>query len=281
MQNLQRLSRYTTCKLWRCLTYYLVTVLRLSVAERAKQMNYKIQRLIYHQNQSRFLYLTQLGASGALEQIDANINHRPIYRSLLTRIALQGWVKEPAAPRRRFFDMQKQALTKHRRASNLFGGARIPGSPFGGALTRRFQSQDVDDDDKGDSTKSPPADMGGENLVSESVRNAIADVDVKIAVAMLKEGTFLLKYCHNSFRKVGAKTAVDADPYHAHVCIFCFPHQRLFWVDMETLTLRWVSPKKGPKRTQIFLTDVDRIVAGVDSDFWRVGSKFLASSRSS
>lgn len=39
---------------------------------------------------------------------------------------------------------------------------------------------------------------------------------------------------------------------------------------METLAIKWSSPKKSPSRTQIFLTDVDRIVPGVDSDFWRV-----------
>lgn len=39
-------------------------------------------------------------------------------------------------------------------------------------------------------------------VVSDTVRQIIADVDVKAAVATLKEGKFLLKYCRNSLRKV-------------------------------------------------------------------------------
>lgn len=48
-----------------------------------------------------------------------------------------------------------------------------------------------------------PAPGGEIAVVSETVRQVLADVDVKAAVATLKEGKFLLKYCQNSLRKVG------------------------------------------------------------------------------
>lgn len=41
-----------------------------------------------------------------------------------------------------------------------------------------------------------------EGFVSDSVRLAIADVDVKQAVSILMEGRYLLKYCKYSFVKV-------------------------------------------------------------------------------
>lgn len=44
----------------------------------------------------------------------------------------------------------------------------------------------------------------------------------------------------------------------------------MFWVDMETLALKWFSPKKSETSTQIFFTDVERVVPGEDADFWRV-----------
>lgn len=39
-------------------------------------------------------------------------------------------------------------------------------------------------------------------LVSDSIRADITDVDLKSAVAALKQGKYLLKYCRNSFTKV-------------------------------------------------------------------------------
>lgn len=85
-------------------------------------------------------------------------------------------------------------------------------------------------------------------VVSDAVREALIDIDVKNAVNALMTGTYLRKYCYARFRK---------------------PHYLFFWVDMETLALKWKSPKKKYWRTQIFLADVERIVPGVDSDFWR------------
>eukprot|EP01069_Polyplicarium_translucidae_P012979 Polyplicarium_translucidae@DN694_c0_g1_i2.p1 len=98
----------------------------------------------------------------------------------------------------------------------------------------------------------PPDALLMKPIISESVQQLIADVKVKSAVQKLKEGTFLIKYCQNSFSK---------------------PHERMFWVDMEVLAIKWESPKKNATKTTISLTDVDRIVPGEESDFWRGKNK--------
>lgn len=90
--------------------------------------------------------------------------------------------------------------------------------------------------------------------VSQTVRNIIGDVDVKTAVAHAKEGGYLLKYCRNRLKK---------------------PHDRFFWVDMETLALRWTSPQRRKKNSDTLmpLTSVDLILPGEDSDFFKKKKK--------
>ena len=90
--------------------------------------------------------------------------------------------------------------------------------------------------------------------VSKAIRDLIGDVDVKTAVSYAKEGGYLLKHCRNRLKK---------------------PHDRLFWVDMEVLAIRWTSPQKRKKASEtiIYLTDVDLILPGEDSDYFKKRKK--------
>eukprot|EP00917_Polyrhabdina_sp_WS-2016_P032422 GHVP01069147.1.p1 GENE.GHVP01069147.1~~GHVP01069147.1.p1 ORF type:complete len:785 (+),score=120.86 GHVP01069147.1:1362-3716(+) len=107
--------------------------------------------------------------------------------------------------------------------------------------------------DKNESDESPKADDITETVegfvLSAKTREKIESVDVLKAIKKLKEGAHLLKYCANAFKK---------------------PHTRAFTLDMETLSIKWVSPKKSPKETTIPMTIVERIIPGSDSDFFRV-----------
>eukprot|EP00923_Selenidium_pygospionis_P054727 GHVN01095349.1.p1 GENE.GHVN01095349.1~~GHVN01095349.1.p1 ORF type:complete len:1225 (+),score=195.88 GHVN01095349.1:276-3950(+) len=88
--------------------------------------------------------------------------------------------------------------------------------------------------------------------LTERTRHLIRDVDVRDAVRAMKEGDDLLKHCANPLRK---------------------PHYRRFWVDMNNLALKWVSPKKKTTKSQIFLSSVHRILLPSESDFWGTSKK--------
>eukprot|EP00922_Rhytidocystis_sp_ex-Travisia-forbesii_P052417 GHVS01077747.1.p1 GENE.GHVS01077747.1~~GHVS01077747.1.p1 ORF type:complete len:836 (-),score=84.50 GHVS01077747.1:98-2605(-) len=90
--------------------------------------------------------------------------------------------------------------------------------------------------------------QGRSVVVSERIRLKIGDVSVPDAIAALKDGKFLLKWCSSGLVK---------------------PHRRFFWLDMETIALRWSSPKKPPAKTAMFLSEVRRVAPGEDCDFWR------------
>lgn len=67
---------------------------------------------------------------------------------------------------------------------------------------KRISRAMSDSSDTSEHKTNSPVQFGEMAVVSDSVRSMIIDVDVKAAVASLNEGKFLLKYCHNSFRKV-------------------------------------------------------------------------------
>ncbi|XP_053993829.1 1-phosphatidylinositol 4,5-bisphosphate phosphodiesterase delta-4-like isoform X2 [Hylaeus volcanicus] len=85
-------------------------------------------------------------------------------------------------------------------------------------------------------------------VVSDAIRELIADVNIDHALSVLSKGQYLQKYCLSRFN-------------HRHYVFF--------FTDSETLALKWKSRKHSYERTQIPYADIERVVPGVDSDFWR------------
>eukprot|EP00918_Siedleckia_nematoides_P032180 GHVU01069631.1.p1 GENE.GHVU01069631.1~~GHVU01069631.1.p1 ORF type:complete len:834 (-),score=143.67 GHVU01069631.1:647-3148(-) len=88
----------------------------------------------------------------------------------------------------------------------------------------------------------------GVTVLSDRMKQEIEDVDIKEATSAMKAGAELIKHCRNTLAK---------------------PHVRRFHVEMDSLCLRWESPKKPLSRCQMYFTDVERVLPGVDSDFWK------------
>lgn len=93
-------------------------------------------------------------------------------------------------------------------------------------------------------------------------------MDVRTAVAHVRAGDYLRKYCRSLFKTN--------------------PHERLFHVDFDSFIISWTSPNKTEAKTkvtnflaqiysssQIPLNDVIRIIPGSESRFWDVSSSSL------
>nr|AAQ75083.1 phosphatidylinositol phospholipase C [Toxoplasma gondii] len=90
--------------------------------------------------------------------------------------------------------------------------------------------------------------QGSGAVVSQRIKDLLADVDTREALQTLAEGSFLLKWCKTNFKK---------------------PHERFFYVDANAMALKWRSPKKPESVTTIPVGDVQRIIPGEDTDFGR------------
>nr|CEL70819.1 TPA: Phospholipid phospholipase C beta isoform,related [Neospora caninum Liverpool] len=107
----------------------------------------------------------------------------------------------------------------------------------------------ADDGDRSAALFAPPsAAREGGAVVSQRIKELLADVDTREALEKLAEGSFLLKWCKTNFKK---------------------PHERFFYVDANAMALKWKSPKKQESFTTIPVGDVQRIIPGEDTDFGR------------
>eukprot|EP01054_Gregarina_sp_Poly1_P000879 Gregarina_sp_Poly_1__878@NODE_120_length_13597_cov_92_383592_g107_i0_p2_GENE_NODE_120_length_13597_cov_92_383592_g107_i0NODE_120_length_13597_cov_92_383592_g107_i0_p2_ORF_typecomplete_len513_score57_94PIPLCX/PF00388_19/7_9e25Mcp5_PH/PF12814_7/1_9e05EFhand_7/PF13499_6/0_0066EFhand_7/PF13499_6/82EFhand_10/PF14788_6/0_00042EFhand_10/PF14788_6/1_3e04EFhand_like/PF09279_11/6_1e03EFhand_like/PF09279_11/0_0013EFhand_4/PF12763_7/0_28EFhand_4/PF12763_7/2_1e03EFhand_4/PF12763_7/9_7e02_NODE_120_length_1359 len=98
-----------------------------------------------------------------------------------------------------------------------------------------------------------------QNLPRE-VQETLSGTDVKSALAHIREGEYVLKYCRNPLKNVAR--------HHQ-------PHQRLLRVNIEHTRwcIQWESPKKKRFRSCIRFSDIIAILPGVSSSFFQTKSE--------
>lgn len=83
--------------------------------------------------------------------------------------------------------------------------------------------------------------------VSDVISRLFKEIDMKKVVRDVKAGASLIKYCRKRLVK---------------------PHERFFQINMDFLVIRWQSPRKTLQDSQIYFSDVQCILPGVNADFW-------------